>query len=65
MELKTNRLTMRQFHIKTITAWCAAENAGSKKAMIKAGMKLIKTEPAALKIFGNEYDKLIIEYILS
>ena len=48
--------------ISCVTAWCAPENTGSKKAMEKAGMRLVKTEKGSLAIGDNVYDKLIYEY---
>lgn len=48
--------------ISTITAWCAADNIGSSKAMENAGMKLVRTEKDGLEINGKVYDKLTYEY---
>lgn len=48
--------------IGTITAWCASDNIGSRKAMEKAGMKQTGTEEGALEIDGKTYDKLNYEY---
>ena len=48
--------------IRCVTAWCASENIASAKTLEKAGMVLIKTEPGALKVGGDTYDKLIYEY---
>jgi len=48
--------------ISCVTAWCAPENIGSKKAMEKAGMKLVKTEKSGLTVGDIGYDKLIYEY---
>lgn len=48
--------------ISCIKAWCAAPNIGSKKAMEKAGMHLVFTEPAALKVGDQTYDRLHYEY---
>ena len=48
--------------IGCVTAWCAAENAGSRKVLEKAGMHLIRTEKAGLTIGQQTYDKLIYEY---
>ena len=48
--------------IRTVSAWCASDNAASLKVMQKSGMKLKSTEPGALEINGIRYDKLILEY---
>lgn len=48
--------------IKVITAWCAADNTGSKRTMEKAGMKQVAVEKDALEVDGNRYDKLVYEY---
>ena len=48
--------------IPRVTAWCAAENAGSKRVLEKAGMRLVRTEEAGLMVDGKTYDKLIYEY---
>lgn len=48
--------------ISCVTAWCAPENTGSKKAMEKAGMQLVKTEKGGLAVGDKVYDKLIYEY---
>ena len=48
--------------ISCVTAWCAAENIGSKKVLEKAGMRLVCTEKGSLTIGGKTYDKLIFEY---
>ena len=44
--------------IGTVTAWCASENIGSMKAMLKAGMKQTHTEKDGLEVDGKPYDKL-------
>ncbi len=49
-------------NIKTVTAWCASDNIGSQKTMEKAGMRMIRSETAALRINDRTYDKLIFEY---
>ncbi len=49
--------------ITHITAWCAKDNIGSKKAMEKAGMVLKKEQPKALEIEDQQYDKLIYRYV--
>ena len=48
--------------ISCVTAWCAAENIGSKKVLEKAGMRLVCTEKGSLTVGGKTYDKLIFEY---
>ena len=48
--------------IKTVRAWCASDNIGSRKAMEKAGMKMVRSDKEALEINGQTYDKLIFEY---
>lgn len=48
--------------ITCVTAWCAAENAGSRKAMEKAGMRLVNTEKDGIKVDDRVYDKLLFEY---
>ena len=50
--------------IPCVTAWCAADNTGSRRAMEKAGMQLVRTEKGGLSAGGNVYDKLIYEYRL-
>ena len=48
--------------IPCVTAWCAAENIGSKRVLDKAGMKLVDTEKDCLVVGDRVYDKLIYEY---
>jgi len=48
--------------IPCVTAWCAAANAGSRRVLEKAGMKLSGEEKESLKVGGRIYDKLIYEY---
>ena len=48
--------------ISCVTAWCAAENTGSRKAMENAGMKHVSTEKNGLAVDGKAYDKMIFEY---
>ena len=48
--------------ISCVTAWCAAENIGSRKVLEKAGMHLILTEKNGLLAGGGVYDKMIYEY---
>ena len=40
----------REEKIPCIKAWCADANIGSKKAMEKAGMRLVSTETGGLKV---------------
>ncbi len=53
---------MEKEGISCVTAWCAAENTGSWKAMEKAGMKHVRTEKKSLIVDSNVYDKMIYEY---
>ena len=48
--------------ILCVTAWCAAENVGSRKVLEKAGMRLIREEKGGLQVCGRVYDKLVYEY---
>lgn len=48
--------------IKSVSAWCASDNIGSREAMKKSGMKLICSEAAALVIKDQTFDKLTFEY---
>ncbi|MBR6231025.1 MAG: GNAT family N-acetyltransferase [Lachnospiraceae bacterium] len=48
--------------ISCVTAWCAAENAGSRTVMEKAGMRLARVEKGGLVIGEKVYDKMIYEY---
>lgn len=48
--------------ISCVTAWCAAENIGSRRALEKAGMQLIRSEKDGLTVENRVYDKLIYEY---
>ena len=45
--------------ISCVTAWCAAENIGSKRVLEKSGMQLVNTEKNGLKVGEKTYDKLI------
>ncbi len=45
--------------IPCVTAWCAAENIGSRRVLEKAGMKLVRTEKNGLAVGEKTYDKLI------
>ena len=48
--------------IPRVTAWCAAENVGSRRVLEKAGMRLISEEKGGLEIGGKVYDQLNYEY---
>lgn len=48
--------------ISCVTAWCAAENKGSRRVLEKAGMKLVRTEKDGLAVREKTYDKLIFAY---
>ncbi len=48
--------------IPCVTAWCAAENTGSKKVLEKAGMQFAGIEKDGLEVGEKTYDKLIYEY---
>ncbi len=48
--------------IPLVTAWCAAENAGSRRALEKAGMRLVRTEKDGLTVGEETYDRLFFEY---
>ena len=48
--------------ISCVTAWCAAENAGSRRVLEKAGMQLVRTEKDGLLVGEKAFDKLIYEY---
>ena len=52
----------QQGGIRTVTAWCAAENTGSMKALLKAGMKQTHMEQQGLEAEGKTYDKLYFSY---
>lgn len=47
--------------IGCVKGWCAADNTGSRKAMEKAGMELVRTETAGLTVNGKAYEKLYYE----
>jgi RimJ/RimL family protein N-acetyltransferase len=49
--------------ISSVTAWCAAENIGSRRAVEKAGMKLVSVEEGGLTVGDRVYDKLVFEYV--
>ncbi len=48
--------------IPCVIAWCASENIGSRKALEKAGMRLVRTEKNGLTVGDRGYDKLTYEY---
>ncbi len=48
--------------IRTVTAWCAADNAASGKVMEKAGMLLNRVEKNALTVENRVFDKAYFEY---
>ena len=49
--------------ISCVTAWCAGENIGSRRAVEKAGMKLVRVEEGGLTVGDHVYDKLFFEYV--
>lgn len=51
--------------IRTVIAWCAEENIGSRRVMEEAGMCLMQVEKDALQISGKTYDKLNFAYSLN
>ena len=51
-------------NIKTVSAWCAADNIGSKKAMEKSGMRMVLVEEGTLEINDKKHDKQIFEYTM-
>ena len=48
--------------ISCVTAWCAAENIGSRRVLERAGMRLVRTGRDSLEVEGRVYDKLTYEY---
>ena len=48
--------------IGSVTAWCANENTGSIKAMLKAGMKETHVIKNGLKAEGGVYDRHFFRY---
>ncbi len=48
--------------ISYVTAWCAAENIGSRRVLERAGMKLAGTKKNGLEVEGRVYDKLTYEF---
>ncbi|MBR2108725.1 MAG: GNAT family N-acetyltransferase [Ruminococcus sp.] len=47
---------------KTIKAWCAYDNIGSRRVLEKSGYVLKSTDENALNIDGRIYDRLNFEY---
>ena len=48
--------------IPCVTAWCAAENIGSRRVLEKAGMQFIRTETEGIAVGDTTYDKRIYAY---
>ncbi len=48
--------------ISTITAWCASDNIGSIRALVKAGMVEKGVEKNAITIGDSTFDKLWFEF---
>lgn len=48
--------------IPRVTAWCAAENTGSRRVLEKSGMQLVSIEKGGLSVGEKTYDKLVFEY---
>ena len=48
--------------ISCVTAWCAAENIGSRKVLEESGMKPVRTEIDGLEVCGTTYDKMNYEF---
>ena len=48
--------------ISCVTAWCAAENIGSRRVLEKSGMRLVRTDQNGLAVGEKVYDKLTYEY---
>ncbi len=48
--------------ISCVTAWCTAENIGSRRVLEKSGMQLVRTEKVGIAVGGKTYDKMIYEY---
>ena len=48
--------------IPCVTAWCAAENIGSRRVLEKAGMELVHIEKDGLSVGDKTYDKLSFVY---
>ncbi|MBQ9059642.1 MAG: GNAT family N-acetyltransferase [Firmicutes bacterium] len=58
---ETLRYLLEEEGIGRVTAWCAADNIGSMRAMEKAGMQQVSREAGALQIGDKVYDKLYYE----
>ena len=48
--------------IALVTAWCASDNVGSRRALEKAGMTLVGIKPGALEVGGTTFDRLDFEF---
>ena len=48
--------------IPCVTAWCAAENIGSRRVLEKAGMELVHIDKDGLAVGDKTYDKLTFVY---
>ena len=48
--------------ISCVTAWCAAENIGSRRVLEKAGMKLVSAAEDDLVVGEKRYERLFFEY---
>ena len=48
--------------ISCVTAWCAADNARSRRVFEKTGMKLVNSEKDGLAAGDRVYDKLIYRF---
>ena len=48
--------------ISCVTAWCAAENIGSRNVLEKAGMQYLFTEKNGISVGDSVYDKRMYEY---
>jgi ribosomal-protein-alanine N-acetyltransferase len=48
--------------ISTVTAWCAGDNAGSVKVMLKSGMVRTDTVTDGLEVDGKTFDRLLFAY---
>lgn len=48
--------------ISCVSAWCAAENAGSRRVLEKAGMHFVQIEKDGIRAGDRVFDKMIYEY---
>ena len=48
--------------ISCVTAWCAAENIGSRRVLEKSGMKLVSAALDDLVVGERRYERLVFEY---